>query len=127
MAEPVSSAATGYGAAKAIGLGGILSICIIFAGLVVFMTRMPRSRSEWVVGLISTVMSSLCGGAYVVMRYELQHYATDWIGMVVLGGILFSCGLPGWAIVRWVFNYINKHEGQDIITVVNDVRDGLKK
>ncbi|MEF8732262.1 MAG: hypothetical protein V5B40_10215 [Candidatus Accumulibacter meliphilus] len=30
-------------------------------------------------------------------------------GLVALGGLIFGCGLPGWAIVRWVFNFIEKN------------------
>jgi hypothetical protein len=29
-------------------------------------------------------------------------------GPVALGGLIFGCGLPSWAIVLWVFNFIQK-------------------
>jgi hypothetical protein len=35
---------------------------------------------------------------------------------------LFSCGLPGWAVVRWIFNALAKREGQDIVQVLQELR-----
>ncbi|MDS4048167.1 hypothetical protein [Accumulibacter sp.] len=29
-------------------------------------------------------------------------------GLVAMGGLIFGCGLPEWAIVRWVFNIIER-------------------
>ncbi|EXH11974.1 hypothetical protein K035_3139, partial [Acinetobacter baumannii 42057_4] len=30
--------------------------------------------------------------------------------------------LPGWALVRWIFNFINKQEGKTIIEVLKEVK-----
>lgn len=51
-------------------------------------------------------------------------------GGIALGGFFFVCGLPGWAVVRWTFNFINKQEGKTIIEVVKELkeaREDLKK
>ncbi|MEY2337568.1 hypothetical protein AB0879_004820, partial [Acinetobacter baumannii] len=29
---------------------------------------------------------------------------------------------PGWAIVRWIFNFINKQEGKTIVEVMQDLK-----
>lgn len=126
MSEPVS--AYGVGALfKAFGQGIIIAIALILVYLVVIMTRMPRTRQEWVVGLITTVVSSLAGGSFLIVKYQLHAWGADVYGMMALGGFYFACGLPGWAIVRWVFNFINQREGATIIDVVREVKDEIQK
>ncbi|MNL57803.1 hypothetical protein D3C87_1813930 [compost metagenome] len=85
----------------------------------------PRSPREWAVGLISTVMGSIGGGAAVIQHFELQAWAQTPIGLVAMLGLVFSCGLPGWAIVRWLFNYIVERQGAGIDDIAADVRKGL--
>lgn len=122
MAEPVSSAAVGASAAKMVGFGGIMGVAFFFVAAVVLMTRMPRSSKEWAVMLISTLVSSLGIGSGIVVRYNLQHLAQDWFGMVFLGGVIFVCGLPGWFLVRLWFNYVSKHDNADITDVIRDIK-----
>jgi hypothetical protein len=41
---------------------------------------------------------------------------------VALGGLIFGCGLPGWAwIVGWVFNFIEKNRDAGIDEVAKEV------
>lgn len=126
MSEPVST----YGAGallKAYGAGLIIGFFIVLGYLVVIMTRMPRTRPEWAVGLIATVVSSLAGGSFLVIKYQLHSWGNDYYGMVALGGFYFACGLPGWALIRWIFNFINQREGATIIDVVREVKDEIQK
>ena len=67
----------------------------------------PRTHREWAVGVISTVVTGIGGGAIAVQYFGLQAWVDSVTGLVALGGLIFGCGLPGWAIVRWVFNFIN--------------------
>ena len=46
-------------------------------------------------------------------------------GLVALGGLIFGCGLPGWAIVRWVFNFIEKNRDAGIDEVAREVKEVL--
>ncbi len=46
-------------------------------------------------------------------------------GLVALGGLIFGCGLPGWAIVRWVFNFFDKNRDAGIDEVAKEVREVL--
>lgn len=122
MSEPISGTAAGAagwhllgGAAGAAGLAAIVVMC---------MTR-PKSNREWVVALISTVMSSIGGGAAVIMQFNLLHWAQSYIGLVAMLGVVFACGLPGWAIVRWLFNYIQKKQGADLGEIYRDVKEVL--
>ena len=43
-------------------------------------------------------------------------------GLVAILGLVFACGLPAWAVVRWVFNYILRREGRDIAEIVAEAR-----
>ncbi|ENX01656.1 hypothetical protein F900_01416 [Acinetobacter modestus] len=122
MAEPVSSGA-GAVAIKMHGLGVFIAVVIALGYLVVVMTRMPRSRSEWVVSLITTVMGSIAGGGFVIQYFSLHNYITTWAGLCAVGGLFFVSGLPFWAIIRWTFNYINAREGATILDVGKELKD----
>jgi hypothetical protein len=122
--EPTSSTTgAGFIAWKLIGgLAGIGAIGAGLATIVVMCLLRPRSQAEWVVGIISTVVGSVCGGAAAIQYFEIQHWANSMFGLVAMIGLVFACGLPAWAIVRWTFNYINKHEGADIAQIIADAR-----
>ncbi|MEN5173876.1 hypothetical protein ABE427_14265 [Acinetobacter higginsii] len=122
MAEPVSSGA-GAVAIKMYGIAAIIAVVIALGYLVVIMTRMPRSRSEWVVSLVSTVIGSIGAGGFIIQHFSMHDYATTWAGMCAIGGIFFATGLPFWAIIRWTFNYINAREGATIFDVAQEVKD----
>ncbi|MDU6285096.1 MAG: hypothetical protein E6588_08950 [Acinetobacter sp.] len=97
-----------------------LAVSLVVA--VVLMMRFPRSPQEWIVALICTVVSSLTGGSFIIMKWNLHEWVSDIWGMITLSGFLFICGLPGWAIVRWIFNFINKQEGKTIVEVIKDLK-----
>ena len=46
-------------------------------------------------------------------------------GFVALGGLIFGCGLPGWPIVCWVFNFIEKNRDAGIDEVAKEVQEVL--
>lgn len=125
MAEPVSS---GVEVATLIKLYGrailfvIILIVVALGYLVVIMTRMPRTRGEWVVSLITTVMGSIAGGGFIIQHFNLHDYTTTWSGLCALGGLFFVSGLPFWAIARWWFNYVNSREGATILEVAQEVK-----
>jgi hypothetical protein len=93
------------------GLGVIIAVVIALGYLVVVMTRMPRSRSEWVVSLISTVIGSIAGG-FIIQHFSMHDYATTWAGVCAIGGFSLLRGLPFWAIARWTFKYVNDRKGK---------------
>ncbi|OTG87180.1 hypothetical protein B9T31_06115 [Acinetobacter sp. ANC 4558] len=123
--EPVSTGSLTaflkfYGAALAV------TLAIALVATVVIMMRFPRSPQEWAVGLICTIVSSLGGGAFIIVRWGLHEWVTDIWGMIALGGFFFVCGLPGWAIVRWTFNFIDRQEGKTIVEVIKEVKKAKK-
>ena len=129
--EPVSTSSLGLTALlKFYGAAIMVTLAVALVAAVVLMTRMPRSPQEWAVGLICTVVSSLAGGSFIIVKFALHSWVTDIWGMITLGGFFFVCGLPGWAIVRWIFNYIDKQEGKTIIEVMKELKkskDNLTK
>lgn len=123
MSEPASSAAGGLFAWKAVGgAAGFAAGGAGLAAIIVMLMTQPRSPREWAVGLISTVVGSIGGGAAVIMHFGLQAWATSWIGMVAILGLCFACGLPAWALVRWTFTWIIARQGKDLGEVVADAR-----
>jgi len=47
------------------------------------------------------------------------------VGLCAIGGLIFACGLPGWAIVRWIFNFIDRNRDSGIDGVARNVKDIL--
>lgn len=126
MSEPATGTAATVAGWKLIGgLAGLSAIGAGAASLVVMCMTHPRDRREWAMGLVSTVMGSVCGGAAVVEKFGLQEWAQSPFGLVAMIGLCFACGLPAWAIVRWWFNYVNKRSGDSITDVADDVRARL--
>jgi len=88
----------------------------------------PRSPREWAVGLISTVVSSVAGGAWLLHKLGLADLAANGAdGLMILFGLCFACGLPGWAIVRAVFNWLEKRKSMDIGELVSEARKDAEK
>lgn len=127
MSEPISGAAAGAAGWNFIGgLAGIGAIGAGLAALVVMCMTRPKDDKEWTVGLVSTLISSLCGCCGVVVYFGLQRQMmADVFGLIALGGLFFACGLPGWAIVRWLFNYIERRKEADIGDVIRDAKGVL--
>lgn len=132
MSEPISgSAAVGAaGTAAFKALGGPAAVAggaSVLAAIVVMVMTLPRTRGEWAVALISTVMFSLCGGAAVIQYLGLGTWMATINGTMALGGIYFVCGLPGWSIVRWLFNFVNKRKDKDLAEIAAEVVDDARQ
>lgn len=127
MTEPATSgaAASAAGIAGWKAIGGAAGVAAGGAGLaaiVVMLMTPPRSPREWAVGLISTVMGSIGGGAFVIEHYNLQAWMHTSTGLLSALGLVFACGLPGWALVRWLFTWIERRKGKDLGEVATEVR-----
>lgn len=120
--EPGTTAgAAGVAAWKAIGeLSIVGAVGAGLAALVVMCVTTPRSAREWAVGLTSTVIASIGGGAVAIEYFGLEHWVYSPIGLVGMLGLVFACGLPGWAIVRWAFNYIARRADATLLDVAGD-------
>lgn len=127
MPEPTTTTAA------SIGAGGYaaykLAVAIgLPAGLVAILVMLwvqPKSSQEWGMALISTVVASVCGGAWAIRHFGLQHLASsgDIVDLMAFGGIFFACGLPGWVIVRAAFAWADKRRGHALDELVRDAKD----
>ena len=75
--------------------------------------------------MISTVVTGIDGGAIAIQYFRLQEWVDSVTGLVALGGLTFGCGLPGCAIVRWVFTFIEKDRDAAIDEVAKEVKEVL--
>lgn len=121
-------AATSVASAKhtAIAVGSGLTL----AAIIVMSLTMPSSRREFFVALVSTVASSVFGGAWVIQYFDL-------IGMIVapvagigsllmiskLGGVFFVAGLPGWVVIRAAFITSERRKSHDIKDYIDEFRE----
>lgn len=110
-----------------IGGAGVAG-AITLAAVVVMLIKRPRTAGEWGVALISTVVSSICGGAAVVLRLNL-HYGLRsgdevevYLALMEIIGAAFACGLPGWVLVRVAFNTMNKVQDKSADDVYRDAK-----
>lgn len=92
------------------------------ATIVVMLMKQPRTPREWAVALISTVVSSVGGGAAIVMHFGLLAWADHYMGLVALFGLVFACGLPGWTVVRMIFNTAAKYQDKGVDDVYQDAK-----
>lgn len=126
--EPHTSSAVAVG--ESLKGAGAVTIAMVIAmtlsTLVVMCARRPKSSREWVIGIISTLVFSVCGGASLVMYFNLQHWAESYFGLMAIAGVMFSCGLPGWALVRILFNTFEEHHESTIGEVVTDVKEHIR-
>ena len=68
------------------------------------------------------MLGSVFDGAAAIHYFDLQSMVNSETGSVVFIGICFSCGPPAWAIVRWVFTWMEKRRDADISEVLAEVR-----
>lgn len=105
------------GAAGAAGMAALVVMCML----------PPRSFREWVVGMVTTVLGSVCGGAGVVSYFHLHLWADDYFGLMALIGLSFACGLPAWMIVRWTFTWMDQRKGANLAEIVAEVRRQVRE
>lgn len=126
MSEPISGTAAGVAGWKFIG--GVAGMGAIGAGLAAFvvmaMTK-PKSDQEWRVALICTLVGSIGGGPALVKYLGIESWAHDTLGLMGLGGFIFACGLPAWALVRALFKFLDKRRDADLAEIVRGVKEVL--
>ena len=81
--------------------------------------------TRWVKSRALRQDESVCGGAIAVQHFRLQEWVDSVTGLVPLGDLIFGCGLPGWAIVRCVFSFIEKNRDAGIDEVAKEVKEVL--
>jgi lipid-A-disaccharide synthase-like uncharacterized protein len=102
------------------------------ATIVVMAMTMPKNRCEFFVALLSTVASSIFGGAWVIQYLGIIFYMAGvgnelelFLFLGKLGGIFFVCGLPGWIVIRACFLFSERRRDKDILQIAEEVKDAL--
>lgn len=121
MPEPTSSSAAGGFAAYKLAVA--FGIPAGLAAVVVMLYIQPKTKREWAMALICTVMSSMCGGALAIEYLQLQHLASGGLsGLMAMAGVIFACGLPGWVIVRALFAWMEKRKDLDLPELIKEAK-----
>jgi hypothetical protein len=121
-------AAAGGGAASYSG-GKILTAAgagLTLASIVVMVMTNPASKKHFMVMLICTAISSICGGAAVIQYFGLQSWGNSFYGLTALIGISFTCGLPAWVFVRSAFIWSERNKSKGLPDLLKEVRDSVK-
>ncbi len=128
--EIANSAAQAGGAmmvGKAAGImagkaAGIMGAGGIVASILVMIFTEPKNKKETATALLCTAISCSTVGSGVIKYFGLQAWGDDFYGAMALGGIYFAAGVPGWTLVRWAFNYLEKNKDKGLDEVINDFR-----
>jgi vacuolar-type H+-ATPase subunit I/STV1 len=120
MSEPGPLTAAGGIALYKLGAFGFVAV---LAAVVVMAMTLPKTVREFTVAMISTSVSSICGGAFVVRWLGIAHWVNDDAGMIAIGGIIFVCGLPAWVLVRAWFKWAEKRRDNDLAEIVGDLAE----
>jgi hypothetical protein len=70
-------------------------------------------------------MARIGGGAIAVEYFGSQEWVNSVTGLVALGRLIVGCGLPLWAVVGWVFNFIEKNRDAGIDEIAKEVKEVL--
>lgn len=120
MSEPGPLTAAGGIALYKLGAFGFVAV---LAAVVVMAMTLPKTVREFTVAMISTSVSSICGGAFVVRWLGIAYWVNDDAGMIAIGGIIFVCGLPAWVLVRAWFKWAEKRRDNDLTEIVSDLAE----
>lgn len=120
MSEPGPLTAAGGIALYKLGAFGFVAV---LAAVVVMAMTLPKTVREFVVAMISTSVSSICGGAFVVRWFDIGSWANDDVGVIALGGIIFVCGLPAWVLVRAWFKWAERRRDKDLAEMASDLAE----
>lgn len=120
MSEPGPLTAAGGIALYKLGAFGFVAV---LAAIVVMAMTLPKTVREFTVAMISTSVSSICGGAFVVRWLGISYWVNDDAGMIAIGGIIFVCGLPAWVLVRAWFKWAEKRRDNDLTEIVGDLAE----
>jgi len=110
---------------------GLLAVGFSLAFVVVMLLKRPRTVAEWFVALISTLVSSLAGGSYLVLQLGLTQgldgidQAELYMRVLTMAGLIFAAGLPGWVLVRVAFNTMTKVQDKSADDIYRDAKELL--
>ena len=130
----IAQAAAGVSGAAmkhtAIAAGGGLTL----GAVIVMALTMPSRKSDFFAALISTVASSIAGGAYAVQYFDMLSAVIQaqtplhmYVALAQVGGLFFVCGLPGWVFVRAAFVWSEARKTKGIDVLIADAKNVWKQ
>ena len=122
MSEPATATAGGIALYK-LGAFGFMSV---LATIVVMAMTLPKTVNEFVVAIVCTVVASMCGGSAAVSYFGIAHWVHDDFGVMAIGGLIFTCGLPAWVLVRAWFAYANLRKDKTIIEIIGEIKQAIR-
>jgi hypothetical protein len=116
-----ASAAVSSGKATAIfsGAGGAIM------AMVVMTLTPPNSKRELFIMLLSTLVFSVCGSAFLKIYFGLS-FPDDINGHLASSGLSFVCGAPGWVLIRAFFVTAETMKGKSIGEIIATVKGWFK-
>ena len=128
--EEVNQAMTGAGSASAAVSSG--KAAAIFTGtggalmaLVVMTLTPPNSKRELFIQLISTLVFSICGSAFIKIYFGFE-LPDDFNGHLASSGLSFVCGAPGWVLIRAFFLTAETMKGKNLGEILATVKGWIK-
>ncbi|WP_371364902.1 hypothetical protein ACA097_17750 [Pseudomonas sp. QL9] len=71
-----------------------------------------------------TVVSSICGGAFLARWLDIGSWVQDEFGMLAPCGTIFVCGLPAWVSVHAWFAWSEARKGVGLPELSKEFREG---
>lgn len=100
----------------------------------VMAATMPKRNTDFFLCILSTLISSLSIGSYIVLHFDLigdilLAPTSEHVYMILaqIGGIFFVSGLPGWTLVRSFFVWSESHRKSSLSDIIEDTKRMLKK
>lgn len=98
-----------------------------FAAVVVMLLIQPNSTKQWFAALLSTVITSISLGAYILQHYlGIAESTKNIFDLMQIGGVFFIAGLPGWILVRAIFLFGEKNKHKTILEILKELKGLLK-
>lgn len=118
------------------GAAGVSAGALAMASVVVLSMSLPSNRREWAVALIATLVSGTALGSYAAVHYldlpaaimaaiVAGDSVTLMLNFAILGGVIFTAGLPGWFLVRAVFRWMDRRSGLDAAELISEAKKAL--
>lgn len=112
-------------------IGAIAVVCVIMAW------SWPKRPAEAFAALMSTTMASICGGAYVSIKFGMWENVflymingDTWMAIFVtlpIIGVAFLCGFPAWGLCRSIFIYMDKSREKGIDVLIADIKKAIRQ
>jgi hypothetical protein len=134
VAASSSGLGKAFAASSAKYAAGGLLIGTVSAVSVFMAVTMPKTKGDFFASILSTVMASMCGGAYASVKFgllaDVLNAATEAEAILAMGGVIgisFICGLPAWAVVRAIFIWTEARKNNGIDELLRDAKNIVGK